>query len=103
MSDYGDTVICTVPEGVFVISADQRVLISDELWQQALDGDLEHVQAGEGLIQINAVNGSWTYRLTGEWHFIHARYAELHSVTQSDEQKRIDVEHTARKRGSLPP
>lgn len=54
------------PGQVRVDRADDLILISPELYDDALAGGLTGVEAGEGLFVITASNGTWRYRLTGE-------------------------------------
>jgi len=52
---------------LFVDNADPFVMISNELWQQILDGECAvGVLGGEGILVIHASNGVFRYDLTGE-------------------------------------
>lgn len=71
------------PDQVRVDRADDLILIAHELYDDAVHGRLTAAEAGEGLFVLNASNGTWRYRLTGE-EAQGALVARLVSTASSD-------------------
>ena len=76
---FEDVVIRQEPSGVRLLEWGSPVLISPELYERACSGEYPQVRAGEGLLVIEALNGTFRYRLTGD--------TELHTGGLVAEQK----------------
>ena len=63
---YHDVTITETPEGLTVEGGGDPILISPELYDRACAGEYPQVRAGEGLLAIHALNGTFRWRLTGD-------------------------------------
>lgn len=62
---------------VTVLTAPKVAAISPEMYDRAVAGEFECLHAGEGLFVITATNGTFRYRLTGDFEsYSHALIAE---------------------------
>lgn len=52
---------------VTVLEAPAVAAIATDLYERACKGEFEHLDAGEGLLVIRADNGTFRYRLTGDF------------------------------------
>lgn len=55
---------------VTVLEAPDVAAISTDLYERACAGECEHLEAGEGLVVIYADNGTFRYRLTGDFESV---------------------------------